>query len=64
VTHPLHQLAEARARGGRRVEGGPAGRRTAIGYADPGPGGHSPGFGAYEEGRDKAVDRDNQPTIS
>ena len=49
---------------GRRVEGGPAGRRTAIGYADPGPGGHSPGFGAYEEGRDKAVDRDNQPTIS
>jgi hypothetical protein len=28
------------------------------------PGGHSPGFGAYEEGRDKAVDRDNQPTIS
>jgi hypothetical protein len=33
------------------------------GYADPGPGGHSPGFGAYEEGRDKAVDRDNQPTI-
>ena len=49
---------------GRRVEGGPAGRRTAIGYADPGPGGHSPGFGAYEEDRDKAVDRDNQPTIS
>jgi len=49
---------------GRRIEGGPAGRRTAIGYADPGPGGHSPGFGAYDEGRDKAVDRDNQPTIS
>jgi hypothetical protein len=43
---------------GRCVEGGPAGRRPAIGYADPGPGGHSPGFGAGEEDRDRAVDRD------
>src|SRR6266566_1099484 len=38
--------------------------QTRLSGIDPGPGGHSPGFGAYEEGRDKAVDRDNQPTIS
>ncbi len=34
---------------GHRLQGGPCGPSHAIGYADPGAGTHSPGFGAYEE---------------
>ena len=52
---------------GHRVQGGPAGRRTpshVIGSADPGPGSHSPGSGAYEEDGTEQLIGNIQPPVS